>query len=478
MQRVSIYSLLILVNLLTELIVRNGLIVTNTERYNADIRIFGEKIKEIGPQLLKSEKSSQEVDAQGLTILPGGIDPHVHLSLPDYIPPERQWADNFESGSKAALAGGITTLGCISVPDRGETPLGTIERETRAIQQQAIADFIIHPVIFSPTEEIIKEIPLLREKGCNTIKIFMVTNDFDANFSLYEKAIRTANEHEMLSMIHCEDNTIIQNTCQEMIAIGKGSLKNYAESRPILSEVVATKRAIAIVESTGALVYVVHLSSEEALKVCQNAQARNLPVHVEGRPIFLYLTKKEYLKTDGALYVVQPPLREQSDIDALWKGINKGSIHTIASDHAPHTREQKLNPDLNISNLVPGINELQVMLPILYSKGVLTNKISFEKFIELTSINVAKLFGLYPRKGTIQVGSDADLVLWDLEEERIVKNNDMFSQARFSIYAGESHTGWPNMTIRRGQIVYENGKIIAKPGTGQIIPRTKSQQLI
>lgn len=464
--------------LLAELIIRNGLIVTTTERYKADIRIVGEKIKEIGSKLLKSVKSSQEVDAKGLTILPGGIDPHVHLSLPDYIPAERHWADNFESGSKAALAGGITTLGCISVPDRGETPLGTIEREMQTIQQQAIADFIIHPVIFSPTEESIKEIPLLRKKGCNTIKIFMVTDDFDTNFSLYEKAIRTANEYEMLSMIHCEDNTLIKNTCQEMIAAGNGSLKNYAESRPVLSEVLATEKAVAIVESTGAAIYVVHLSSEEALKVCQNAQANNLPVHVEGRPIFLYLTKEEYLKTDGALFVVQPPLREQSDIDALWKGINEGSIHTVATDHAPHTREQKLNPNLNVSNLVPGINELQVMLPILYSNGVLTNKISIEKFIELTSFNVAKLFGLYPRKGTIQVGSDADLVLWDLEEERTIRNNDLFSQAGFSIYAGESYTGWPQITIRRGQIVYENGKIIAEPGTGQIIPRTKSQLLI
>ncbi len=463
---------------LTELIIRNGLIVTNTESYNADIRIVGEKIKEIGPQLIKSAKSSREVDAKGLTILPGGIDPHVHLSLPDYVPAEHQWADNFESGSKAALAGGITTLGCISVPDRGETPLGTLERETQTIQQQAIADFMIHPVIFSITEDIIKEIPLLREKGCNTIKIFMVTDDFDTNFPLYEKAIRTANKHEMLTMIHCEDNTIIKNTCQELIAAGKGSLRNYAESRPVSSEVLATEKAVAIVESTGAAIYVVHLSSEEALKVCQKAQARHLPVHVEGRPIFLYLTKKEYLKTDGALYVVQPPLREKSDIDALWMGINEGSIHTVATDHAPHTREQKLNPNLSINNLVPGINELQVMLPILHSKGVLTNKITIEKFIELTSTNVAKLFGLYPRKGVIQIGSDADLVLWDLEEERIVKNTDMFSQAGFSIYAGESFTGWPQMTIRRGQIVYENGKIIAEPGAGQIIPRKKSLRLI
>ncbi|MCE7746675.1 MAG: amidohydrolase family protein, partial [Candidatus Heimdallarchaeota archaeon] len=293
----------------------------------------------------------------------------------------------------------------------------------------------------------------------------------------YLKAIQIAADAEMLTMIHCEDNTIIKETTEKMIADGKGSLTNYADSRPVISEVVATKKAVDMCEETGAPIYVVHLSSEGALRVCEEAQNRSIPVYVEGRPIFLYLTREEYLKPEGALYVVQPPLREKSDVKALWKGVQQGSIHTIATDHAPHTREQKLNPDLDISKLVPGINELQVMLPMLHSKAVLKGKISLEKFVALTSTNVAKLFGLYPKKGAIQLGSDADLAIWDPKEERVIKDADMHSQAGFSMYDGEKHIGWPQIVIRRGEVVFEDRKIIAEAGSGQVVTRGPTQSL-
>ncbi len=462
---------------MSNIIIRNGFIVTETKKFKADIRIREEKIVEIGVNLPKSDQKEQIINANDFFILPGGIDPHVHLSLPDYVPEEFQWADDFESGSKAALAGGITTLGCISVPDKNETPFGTIDREAKKINQQAIADIMIHPVIFTPTEKILEEIPRLIEKGCSTIKIFMVTDDFDENITGYINTIQAAGNNGMLTMIHCEDNKMIKETCKQMIEEGRGSLINYADSRSVESEVVATKSAVDICEKTGAPLYIVHLSSESALRVCEDAQKRSLPVYVEGRPIFLYLTREEYLKPEGALYVVQPPLREKSDNQALWGGINSGSIQTIATDHAPHTREQKLNPALNVSKLVPGINELQVMLPMLYNNGVVKKKITLEHFVKLTSSNTAKLFGIYPQKGTIKVGSDADLVLWDFDEERRINDEDMFSKAGFSIYAGQKTKGWPKITIRRGEIVFKDRKIIAQPGSGQILSRGKTQAL-
>ncbi|UCE12936.1 MAG: amidohydrolase family protein [Candidatus Heimdallarchaeota archaeon] len=451
--------------------------MTDVKQYKADIRIFGEKINEIGSHLSVTKNTMREINADGLTILPGGIDPHVHLSLPDYVPEQYRWADNYESGSKAALAGGITTLGCIAVPEKDETPLGTLKRETDAAQQQTIADIMIHPVLHSPTDETLQEYPKLVEKGCTSIKIFMVAEDFE-KFSLeYLRALFAAKKAGLITLIHCEDYSIITAVCHSLIREGRESLKNYADSRPVISEVVATQRAIAMCEVTDAPIYIVHLSSERALEVCERAQEHSLPVYVEGRPIFLYLTREMYLEPEGALYVVQPPLREENDIEALWRGIQKGTIHTIATDHAPHTREQKLAPSLNIANLVPGINELQVMLPMLHSRGVLEDKISLKRFVALTSTNSAKLFGLYPRKGTIQVDSDADLVIWDNKEEREITKADIFSKAAFSIYEGERITGWPKITIRRGEIVYENGKITALPGSGQVIPRGNPQLL-
>lgn len=456
-------------------LIRDGQIVTATKQYNADIRIAGEKIVEIGTDLSTTHENERAINAQELSILPGGIDPHVHVSLPDYVPKLHQWADNFESASKAALAGGITTLGCMSVPDKEELPLGTLKRETAAADKQTIADIMIHPVIQSPTEETIEEIPKLKEKGCNTIKIFMCTEDFDVNAVKYLEAVQAASKDNILVMLHCEDHAIISATCQAMLDEEKGDLSNYADSRPVISEVIATQRAVAICETTGASIYVVHLSSERALNVCKEAQSRSLPVYVEGRPIFLYLTREKYAEPDGPLYVVQPPLRSESDAAALWEGIQTGQIQTLATDHAPHTREQKLDPSLNISNLLPGINELQVMLPMFYSNGVEKGRITLQRFVELTSTNSAKLFGLYPRKGTIQVGSDADLVLWDFSEEREIKKRDLFSQAGFSIYEGKNVTGWPQMTIRRGEVVYERGKITSSPGSGKVLSRESPQ---
>jgi len=451
--------------------------VTDTEQYKADIRITGEKIVEIGLNLPDTGENVQEIDASGLTVFPGGIDPHVHLSLPAHIPELYQWADNFESGSKAALAGGITTLGCMSVPESDETPLGTLNRETEAARKLTIADILIHPIIESPNTKKLQEFPQLVEQGCTSIKVFMSTEDFDRNPLEYLKVLEAAKKAGILTMIHCEDYAILTATRQALMADGRGSLAYYAESRPIISEVVATQRAVAMSEVYNTPIYVVHISSERALRVCEEAQARSLPIYVEGRPIFLYLTREQYNGPEGPLYMVGPALREASDIAALWEGIDKGSIHVIATDHAPHTREHKFDPSLNVANPLAGINELQVMLPMLHSKGVLNHRISLKQLIKLTSTNPAKLFGLYPRKGTIQVDSDADLVIWDLTEKWEVKKSELFSKAGFSIYEGMTLIGRPQMTIRRGKVVYDRGKITAQPGSGQVVLRGHSQAI-
>ena len=459
---------------LQDLIIRNGLMVTAERQFEGDIRIRGEEIVEIGHDLPRREGDERELDAQGLLILPGGIDPHVHLTLPQSVPATDRWVDDLTSGSKAALAGGITTVGNISFPQPGETPLATLQRETKLVQQQAIADVMLHPVLLPPIEAAIRELPQMVAAGHTTIKVFMCVEEFDQHVLAYLAALRAAGEMGLLTMIHCEDWAIISATCQALLAEGRGSLRYYAESRPVVSEVVATQRAVAMCEATGAPIYIVHLSSERALRVCEEAQAQALPVYVETRPLYLYLTQERYLDPDGAVYVGQPPLREAHDMAALWEGLSRGTIHVVATDHAPWTREQKLDPSLNVANLRPGVNNLQVMLPMLYSEGVLKEKISLEQFVALTSTNAAKLFGLYPRKGTIAVGSDADLVLWDPTERRMVRGTELFSRAVFSIYEGTEVTGWPRVAFRRGQVVYKDGHITAQPGSGQLLQRGKS----
>jgi dihydropyrimidinase len=458
-------------------VIRNGRIVTAEGQTEADIHIIGEKIAEIGPNLVLQRGDGREIDAQGLLVLPGGIDPHVHLTMPESVPAIYHWADDFTSGSQAALAGGITTIGNMSTPDAGETPFATLERETRLVQQQAIADVMLHPLLIPPIEDTLSELPRLVAQGFTSLKVFMVMQEFDRHSSEYLIALKAAGEMGILTLIHCEDAAIISVTSQALLAEGRGSLRYYAESRPVVAEEVATQRAVAMCEATGAPIYVVHLSSERALRACEQGQARGLPVYVEGRPIFLYLTQERYLDPDGALYVVQPPLREAHDAAALWEALDGGPIHTIATDQASHTREQKLNPTLNVTDLCPGVNELQVMLPMLHSEGVLKGRISLERFVALSATNAARLFGLYPRKGTIAVGSDADLVLWDPAETRQIRRAELMSKAGFSIYEGLEVTGWPKITIRRGEVVYEEGRITAQPGTGQLLRRGPSQPL-
>jgi dihydropyrimidinase len=339
----------------------------------------------------------------------------------------------------------------------------------------AITDFILHPVLMPPIAPALAAFPQLAAQGCTTIKIFMSMREFDEHYAGYLAALRACADLGLLAVMHCEDHTLLSAAAATLLAQGHGSLRYYAESRPVVSEVVATQRTVDMAEETGAAIYVVHLSCRQALEVCQAARARGLPVYVETRPIYLHFTRERYEGLEGPLYVGQPPLREAEDVAALWDGLAGGAIDVLATDHAPWTRQQKLDPSLNIARLRPGVNNLQVMLPVLFSAGVGTGRLSLERFVAVTSTNAARIFGLYPRKGTLAVGSDADLALWAPDETRRVQGAEMFSRAGFSIYEGMEVTGWPVVTLRRGQVVYDRGEITAQPGSGRLLARGRWQ---
>jgi dihydropyrimidinase len=409
--------------------------------------------------------------------LPGAIDAHVHLSSPPGQIAEPAWVDDFTSGSRGALAGGVTTVGNMTFLGEGETPLQGLARESAVARQQAIADVLLHPVIAEATSATLDEIPSLLEAGHNSIKFFMSFAGFDGQVEGYLEAVRRAGSASLITLIHCEDYAMIQNATAQLMAAGKSSLRYYPESRPIISEVVATQRAVAFAEATGAPVYIVHLSSKRALAVCADAQARGVPVFVETRPLYLHLTRERFEEPEGAKYLGQPPLREQEDVDALWAGIQQGVLHTVCTDHAPWSLAAKLDPELTIEKLRPGVENLQTMVPMLYSEGVRTGRISLHRFVEVTSTNAAKLFGLFPKKGTIAVGSDADLVIFDPNLTRTVENSMLVSNVDYSVYEGWEVTGWPSVTIRRGEVVYQNGRVIGQPGSGQIVHRGPAELL-
>ena len=452
-----------------DIVIRQGEIVTSAGSVGrTDIGIADGKIVQIGGEL----EGRTELDAAGKMVIPGGIDPHVHLSMPpqeDNSDPK--WVDNFTSGSAAALAGGITTIGNMTFPAPGETPLASLKREAVVASSQTIADLFLHPVLDEVTPQVLDEIPQLLNAGCNTIKIFEVAPSFDAQARTYVEAIRRAGVSGLLTLIHCEDYGLIEDAVAGLLAAGKSSLRYYPQSRPVISEVVATQRAVAFAEATGAPVYIVHLSSARALEVCAEAQARGVPVYVETRPLYLYLTSERFNDEDGAKYVGQPPLREQQDIEALWAGIQQGVIHTVGTDHAPWSLAAKLDPSHSLTNLRPGVADLETMLPMLYSEGVRSGRITLGRFVEVTSTNAAKLFGLYPRKGTIGIGSDADLVIFDPHLTKPIGGSKFKTNSDYSPYEGWEVVGWPVITLRRGEIVFRNDEILGRPGSGLMVAR-------
>lgn len=452
-------------------LIRGGLVVNAHGREEADVLIQGEKIVQVGKRLTPPDRRTRIIDARGLQVFPGAIDPHVHTDTSNLLIPP--FADDFETASKAALAGGITTIGVMAFNQEGETLSRMMERCAADVARQAIADVMLHPVLGMPPQ--VDEMSHLASEGYTTLKIFSIDGDFDKEYPKYIQALEKARELGILPLLHCEDQKIMDAAQRHLISQGKRSLEFYEESRPVVAEVLSTQKAMMLCEVTGCPVYIVHLSSERALRVCEEAQARGLPVYVEGRPIYLHHTSKVYKSPDAPLFVSMPPIRAASDQEALWKGVIGGSIHTLGSDHAPYFKKDKLDPKHDIVDPLAGSRNLQEMLPVFYSEGVLKGRVSLERFVQLTSAHVAKLFGLYPRKGVVQAGADADIIVWDPARKTTMRHADSYSRVDFSIYDGWEVTGAPRFTLRRGEVVCENGRITAKPGSGQSLKRARWQ---
>jgi dihydropyrimidinase len=450
-----------------DLVVRGGTVVTADGQTRTDVGVRAGLVAQLGGAM----SGTRELDARDRLVLPGGVDPHVHLHNGEKVDDEVAWADDYTSGSHAALAGGVTTVGNMTWVMPWESIAARVRAETAEVGRRAVADVFFHTIIATPTPTILAEVGPAVAGGQSSMKVFMTVPIFDSSAAEYGLLMKATGDAGGVTLIHCEDMSTIECCTAILLKTARTTCRHYAESRPVEAEIVATERAIAMCRATGAATYIVHLSSAGALEACRAARARGLPIYVETRPLYLYLTAERYGDEDGPLYVAQPPLRAQRDADALWRGLADGSVDTIASDHAPWSRAQKMDPTLDVSRLRPGVAELDTMLPLLYTEGVATGRLSPERFVALTSTNAARLFGMYPRKGTIAVGSDADLVVWETRGKRAIRDEDLFSRAGHSVYRGRELTAWPAVTVRRGEIVFEDGKITGAPGSGRTVPR-------
>lgn len=447
-----------------EIVIRGGRIVNADGIRQADVRIVGETIAEIGPRL-RFAADARVIDASGRLVMPGGIDPHTHLH-PLFV-------DDLTSGSMAALAGGITTVGTFAGPRQGETVLDALDRLAALVRTEAIADVFLHVTAWPPNAELRAAMPALVERGQPSFKVYMMRADFGTHLAEFIRTLEAARDAGVVTLIHCEDGALLAAAVRRLEAAGRTSLGDYSESRPLVAEVAATHQAAALCESTGAPMYVVHLSSARALSACRLARTSKAPLYVETRPLYLHLTSDRMRGADAPLYVGQPPLRTPADAEELWRGMLDGSIDVLATDHAPWTRAQKMDSSLTIARLRPGVSNLQVMLPMYFSEGVGKRGLSLERFVATTSTNAARIFGLYPKKGVLRVGSDADVVIWDPRRTGTVRAEDDHSKSDYSVYEGWPVTGWPDMTIRRGEVVVEGGRVIGQAGSGSLVARQR-----
>ena len=447
-----------------ELLIRRGRIVNASGIRDADIRVVGETIAEIGVGL-RPNAGARVIEAAGRLIMPGGIDPHTHL--------EGWTVDDLRIGSMAALAGGITTIGTFAWAENGETLDQAFDRMTRQTKTDAIADVFFHAHAWPTDADFGPVMAAIVAAGQPSFKVYFPEDDIGAQLKNLVRLTEAARAHGVVTLVHCEDGAIIAANTQRLVRAGRTSLRDYPATRPVAAEVSATQQIAALAESTGAPLYVVHISSARALEACRQSRLVGAPLYVETRPLYLHLTDALEARPDAALYLTQPPLRPASDGQELWRGLADGRIDVLAGDHAPLTRARKEDPSLSITNTLPGMSDLQFMLPMYYSEGVRNRRLALQRFVETTSTNAARIFGMYPRKGVIREGSDADVVIWDPNRTGTVTADADLSNADYNVYQGWKVTGWPVTTIRRGEIVYDEGRVIGRPGTGRLIARTR-----
>ena len=455
----------------------NGRVVTATDTYPGEIAISAGKIEAIGKGLPR-DNAKRVIDAANKYVLPGGIDVHTHLDMPFGGTTS---ADDFETGTRAAAFGGTTTLIDFAIQYKGQTLRTAFDAWMQKASGKAVTDYAFHCIITDLGAAQLEEMNAFVREGVTSFKLFMAyPGVFMLDDASIFKAFRAAAKNGGLVCMHAENGNAIDVIVQQALAEGKKAPKYHALTRPTTAEAEATSRAIALAEMAGAPVYIVHLSCNDALEKVREARDRGLPVYAETCPQYLYLSLEnmEAPGFEGAKYVFTPPLREKWHQEKLWNGLKQDHLQVVSTDHCPFCfKEQKeLGKDdfTKIPNGGPGIEH---RMSLIYSGGVAKGRFSVNRFVELVSTTPAKLFGLYPRKGTIAVGSDADLVIFDPNGKHTISCKTHHMRVDYSMFEGIEVTGMPDVVLSRGNVVVEGNQFRGRAGAGQFLRRaTYTQQ--
>ena len=455
-----------------DLIIKNAKIATASDVFMADIGIKGEQIVMIGSHLPEANKT---IDAAGRVVTPGGVDAHCHLDQP--MPAPIKMADNFETGTRSAACGGTTTVIPFAAQEKGQSLRDAVKEYHRRSDGRAHVDYTFHLIVSDPTPTVLnEELPALIAEGYTSFKTYMTYDDLKLNDGQILDVLSVAKQHGAMAMIHAENADCIEWLTRRLEAAGQTAPRFHGHSRPMLVEREATHRAIALSELVDVPILIVHVSGREAVEQIRWARSHGLQIFAETCPQYLFLTAADlgidnsYL---GAKCICSPPPRDQKNQEVIWNALSDGLFSVFSSDHAPFNYESPEGKkpggqEVAFRHIPNGIPGLETRLPLLYSEGVLGGRISLTKFVELTSTNPAKAYGLHPLKGTIAPGSHADLVIWD-EKPITIQNSALHHAVDYTPYEGIELKAWPAMTLSRGEIVWDGQNFLPRLGKGQFL---------
>lgn len=459
-----------------DLLIRGGTVATASDVFQADVAVKDGVIVQIGRDLGEAKET---VDATGRYVLPGGIDSHVHLSQPSGE--GIVMADDFESGTRSALYGGNTTVMPFCLQKKGEGLRSALNDYHALAEGNCYTDVSFHMIISDPSDQVLgQELPALVEDGYTSLKVFMTYEDLRLSDAQILGVLDTARRTGALVMVHCENEDAIRYLIGRHEAEGDVAPKAHATTRPIAAEREATHRALSLAEIVDVPLVIVHVSNRESMEEIERARQRGRKVIGETCPQYLMLTADDLdgMDWEGAKFVCSPPPRDKASQDGCWDGIERGVFDLYSSDHCPFRYddpEGKLNPRgresfRHIPNGIPGV---ETRLPILFSEGVMKGRIDLPRFVALSATNHARTYGLYPQKGTIAIGADADIVLWDPAERRAIRHADLHDASDYSPYEGIEITGWPTTVILGGRVVMADGQLTGEARGGRYVARER-----
>jgi dihydropyrimidinase len=453
-------------------LIRGGTVVTASDRYRGDVLIEDEKIAAVATSF-EGVNADRTIDAAGKVVIPGGIDVHTHLDMPFGGTTS---ADDFESGTIAAAHGGTTSIVDFAIQYRGQTLRHALDAWRAKAEGKAAIDYGFHMIVTDLNDAVEAEMDQLVREGVTSFKLFMAYPGVfmldDA--SIFRALLRTRENGGTICM-HAENGGVIDVLVKRALAEGKTAPKYHALTRPARAEAEATHRAIALAEIAGVPIYIVHLSAAEALEMVTEARDRGLPAYAETCPQYLFLSYDNYEEPgfDGAKYVMSPPLRPKETQDRLWRGLASNDLQAVSTDHCPFCmKEQKELGRDDFSKIPNGAPGIETRMSLLHDGGVKTGKISWNRYVELTSTSPAKIFGLFPRKGTIAPGSDADIVVFDPERKQTLSAKTLHMKVDYNPYEGREVSGVSEVVLSRGRVIVEKGKFTGRAGAGSFLKRS------